>query len=115
MPQCQFQFSAVFVFQKRCTRNILRIAWEKFPVPLNHVTKTVPEGHLKGGRQVARRHPGVAQPWPAPGCCLGPPGRPRLRLFAHIIFVSGKPYAPERKSTKSSTSAVIEEPISGGF
>src|SRR4051794_10117057 len=53
--------------------------------------KTVPEGHLKGGRQVARHHPGAAQPWPAPGCCMGSPGRPRLRLFAHIISISRKP------------------------
>src|SRR3954465_15801574 len=45
----------------------------------------------EGGSQVARHHPGAAQPWPAPGCCLGPLGRPRLRLFAHIISVSGKP------------------------
>src|SRR3954468_1020113 len=49
MPQCQFMFSVVFVFQKSCTGNILGIAWEKLPVPLNHVTKTMPEGDLRGG------------------------------------------------------------------
>src|SRR3954451_19965804 len=44
-----------------------------------------------GGCQVARPHPGATRPWPAPGWHLGPPGRPRLRLFAHIFLVSGKP------------------------
>src|SRR3954447_153199 len=112
MPQCQFLFSAIFVFQKSCTGNILRIAWDKFPVPYFHVTKLEPEGDLKGGSQVARQGPGTDWPWPAPGSCLGPLGRLRLRLFAHIFSVSGKPWTPERKSTKSSTAAVIDEPIS---
>src|SRR3954468_12526322 len=39
----------------------------------------------EGGCQVARPHPGAARPWPAPGWRLGPLGRPRLRLFAHIF------------------------------
>ena len=29
MPQCQFLFSAVFVFQKSCTGNILGNGWDK--------------------------------------------------------------------------------------
>src|SRR3954447_12884662 len=44
----------------------------------------------EGGCQVARPHPGAARPWPAPGWRLGPPGNPRLRLFAHIFSVLGK-------------------------
>src|SRR3954447_17033692 len=76
MPQCQFLFSAVLVFQKSCTGNILGIARDKLPVPYNHVTKTVPEGDLMGASQVARPHPGAARPWPTPGWCLGQPGRP---------------------------------------
>ena len=115
MPQCQFLFSAIFVFQKSCTGNILGISWDKVLVPYFHVTKTVPEGDLKGGSQVARPGPGAAWPWPAPGGGLGPPGRLRLRLFVHIFSASGKPWRPERKSTKSSAAAVIDEPVSGGF
>ena len=53
--------------------------------------------------------PGLA----APGGCLGPPGIPQLRLFAHIFSVSGKPWTPEKKSTKSSVAAVIANPSSG--
>src|SRR3954452_12456335 len=109
MPQCQFLFSALFVFQKSCTGNILGIAWGQLPALLNHVTKTVSEGDLRGGCQVARPHPGAARPWPAPGWHLGPPGRPRLRLFTHVFLVSGKPEKHERKSMKSSAAAVIAE------
>src|SRR3954467_12237100 len=67
MPQCQFLFSAVFVFQKSCTRNILRIAWDKLPALLNHVTKTVSEGDLRG----AARWPDPTQARPNPGPLLG--------------------------------------------
>src|SRR4051812_42175783 len=62
MPQCQFLFSAVFVFQKSCTGNILGIAWDKLPELLNHVTKTVSVGDLRG----AARWPDPTQARPAP-------------------------------------------------
>ena len=115
MPQCQFLFSAVFVFQKSCTLNILGIARDKAPVPYFSVTKPEPEGKQQGASQVARQGPGAARPGPAPGLCLGPPGLRRLRLFAHIFSVSGKPWTPEQKSTKSSDAAVNSNPSSGGF
>src|SRR3954447_14847259 len=67
MPQCQFLFSAVFVFQKSCTENILGIARDRLSVPYNHVTKTVPEDDLRGASQVARPNPGAARPWPGLG------------------------------------------------
>src|SRR4051812_33765788 len=84
MPQCQFLFSAIFVFQKSCTENILGIARDKLPVPYNHVTKTVPEDDLRGASQVNRPHPGAARAWPASGWRLGPPGR--LRLASSPIY-----------------------------
>src|SRR3954468_12273821 len=67
MPQCQFLFSAVFVFQKSCTGNILGIAWDKLPIPYKHVTKTVPEGDLRGDA----RWPDPTQARPDPGPRLG--------------------------------------------
>src|SRR3954464_3745808 len=72
MPQCQFMFSAVFVFQKSCTGNILRIAWDKLPALLNHVTKTVSEGDLRG-----------APRWPAPTQARPAPGPRQGRVWAH--------------------------------
>src|SRR4051794_20493670 len=67
MPQCLFLFSAVFVFQKSCKGNILGISWDKLPALLNHVTKTVSEGDLRG----AARWPDPTQARPNPGPHLG--------------------------------------------
>src|SRR3954451_20242409 len=85
MPQCQFLFSAVFVFQKSCTGNILEIAWDKLPVPLNHVMKIVPEGDLRGGglpggQTPPRRGPTLARAWVASGPTRAPP-TPSLRPY----------------------------------
>src|SRR3954452_11663025 len=84
MPQCQFLFSAVFVFQKICTGNILGIERDKFPVPYNHVTKTVPEGDLRGGlpggQTPSRRGLTLARAWVASRPTRAPP-TPPLRLF----------------------------------
>src|SRR3954449_12759325 len=67
MPQCQFLFSAVFVFQKSCIGNILGIARDKLPVPYNHVTKTVPEDDWRG----PARWPDLTPARPGPGPRLG--------------------------------------------
>src|SRR3954451_21889536 len=84
MPQCQFLFSAVFVFQKSCTGNILAIARDKLPVPYNHVTKTVPEDDLRGGQPGGqtspRRGQTLSRTWVACGPTRAPP-TPPLRLF----------------------------------
>src|SRR3954462_6463797 len=65
--QCQFLFSAVFVFQKSCTENILGIERDKLPAPYNYEGKTVPENDRRGVSRVARPHPRAASPGPAPG------------------------------------------------
>src|SRR4051812_36558464 len=82
---------------------------------LKSVTKTVPEGDLKGGSQVARQGPGAACPWPAPGCCLGPPGTPSRRLFAYKspldLKVTGEsPYIHENfRSHRQCRNQVLED------
>src|SRR3954468_15981376 len=83
MPQCQFLFSVVFVFQKSCTGNILGIERDKLPAPYNYERKTVPENDRREVSQVARPHPGTASARLAPGWRLGPPWLHRLRLFAY--------------------------------
>src|SRR3954454_22277856 len=84
MPQCQFLFSAIFVFQKSCTGNILGIAWDKLSALLNHVTKTVSEGYLRGGLPGGQTPPWrgltLAHAWVASGPTRAPP-TPPLRLF----------------------------------
>src|SRR3954467_7278641 len=78
MPQCQFLFSAVFVFQKSCTENILGIARDKLSVPYNDVTKTVPEDDLRGPARWP--DPTLARPGPDPrlGGVYAHLGTPRL-------------------------------------
>ena len=113
MPQCQFLFSAVFVFQKSCTGNILGIARDKAPVPYFSVTKTKPEGEQQGASQVARQGPGAANPWPAPGLCLGPPGLRRPRPFAIYSPSRENPKHPIRNPRKVPTSPSMPKQDSG--
>src|SRR3954470_8072785 len=58
----------LFLYFRKVIQEIRRIAWDKLPVPYNHVTKTVPERDLRGG---AARWPDRTQARPDPG--------PRLR------------------------------------
>src|SRR4051812_47009899 len=87
MPQCEFLFSAVFVFQKSCTENILGIARDKNPGPYFSVTKPEPEGEQQRASRVSRDGPGAAIPGPALGVSLGPLGLHRLHSFAHCCLL----------------------------
>src|SRR3954447_10979741 len=84
MPQCQFMFSAIFVFQKTGTGNILGIAWDQLPALLNHVTKTVSKEDLRGGQPGGQTPPRqgltLARAWVASGPTRAPP-TPPLGLF----------------------------------
>src|SRR3954447_20970463 len=91
MPQCQFLFSAVFVFQKSCTGNILGIARDKNPISYFSVTKPEPEGQLKGdmwqpdmGPVLQGLGPRLAFVWPYQ-VALGPPLRPYI-LYREITL-----------------------------
>ena len=53
MPQCQFLFSAVFVFQKSYTGNILGIGRNKSRSSYFTVTKTESEGETKKRHEAA--------------------------------------------------------------
>ena len=57
MPQCQFLFSTVFVFQKSCTGNILGIARDKNPKSYFSVTKPEPEDEVQEGLEGPRQGP----------------------------------------------------------
>jgi len=92
MPQCQFLFSAVFVFQKSCTVNILGIARDKIPGSYFSVTKPEPEGEQQRANRVARHGPGAANPWPAPALCLGP--------LASVDSASSPIYSPPRENPR---------------
>ena len=53
MPQCQFLFFAIFVFQKSYIGNILGIGRNKRRSSYFSVTKTESEGETKRNREVA--------------------------------------------------------------
>src|SRR3954454_22899491 len=78
MPQCQFLFSAVFVFQKSCTKNILGIERDKLPAPYNYEGKTVPENNRRGGGSARWLDPTPARPalGPRRGGVWAHPGSP---------------------------------------
>ena len=114
MPQCQFLFSAVFVFQKSCTGNILGIARDKNPVSYFSVTKTKPEGEQQGASQVARQGPGTANPWPTPGLCLADSGTPSRRLFTYKSPSDLKVTENWPPSTKSSVAPPLPKTSFGG-
>src|SRR4051794_7920 len=75
----------------------------------------MPEGDLKGGQPGGqtppRCGPTLARAWVLSGPTRAPLTLPLCPYNLHI----GKILGPERKSTKSSAAAVIDEPISGGF
>jgi hypothetical protein len=64
MPQCQFLFSAIFVFQKSYTGNILRIGRNKSQSSYLHDTKTESKGDTEGARGQPHHWVARAIPWP---------------------------------------------------
>src|SRR4051812_29503812 len=92
MPQFQFLFSAVFLFQKSCTRNILGIARDKNPTYYFSVTKPEPEGVLKG--DTWRPDTGPARPALGPRlACVWPHQVASDSALSHI-------YSPSRKNPR---------------
>ena len=84
MPQCQFLFSAVFVFQKSCTGNILGTGRNKSRSSYFHVTKTESEGESKKRHEAAS--PALAA---GPGLATPRGGVAASRLFFDSLQVSG--------------------------
>ena len=83
MPKCQFLFSAVFLFQKSYTWNILRIWWKSIYTSLT----LIPSRTLKGVSRRATRwtpDPRVRQPLPA---CQGVVWSPRAPPYAALLTI----------------------------
>jgi hypothetical protein len=71
MPQCQFLFSAIFVFQKSYTGNILGIGRNEAQNSYfsRHETESIAE--TEEGQEVATPPGGVGAPLAAPSCGVG--------------------------------------------
>jgi hypothetical protein len=72
MPQCQFLFSAIFVFQKSYIENILGIGRNKSRSSYLPDTKTEYKGETEEGQEAATPWGGTAYPLAMPGPGVGP-------------------------------------------
>jgi hypothetical protein len=74
MAQCQFLFSAVFVFQKSYIVNILKIGQNKSRSSYFDDMKMESKGETEKGQEAATPWGGAAYPLAAPGPGVGPSG-----------------------------------------
>jgi hypothetical protein len=72
MPQCQFLFSAVFVFQKSYTGNILGIEQNESQSSYLPDTKTESKGETESSQEAATPDGGVGPPLVVPLGGVGP-------------------------------------------
>ena len=101
MPQCQFMFSAVFVFQKSCSGNILGIGRHKARSP--YFSNTHPESERESKRGQGQPHPRTVRvPLGRATTRCGAPGRPPTFPFRLYIGPDAKTLKDQASSTKSS-------------
>jgi hypothetical protein len=72
MPQCQFLFSAIFVFQKSYTGNILGIGRNKSQTSYFPDTETESKAETEEGTEVATPPGGTGPPLVAPAMVWAP-------------------------------------------
>jgi hypothetical protein len=72
MPQCQFLFSAIFVFQKSYTGNILRIGRNEAQSSYFPRHETESKAETEEGQEVATPPGGAGAPWPCHPMVWGP-------------------------------------------
>jgi hypothetical protein len=70
-----FLFSAIFVFQKSYTGNILKIGWNKSQTSYFYRSFAKTEDETEGGQRLATPQGARPSPWPCPPM-VSPPGPP---------------------------------------
>jgi hypothetical protein len=91
MPQCQFLFSGIFLFQVFTEGNILRIGQNKSQSAYLSDMKTESKGETETSQEPATPGGGAAQPLAAPPHGVGPSGAHRPRPCAYKFTSSRKP------------------------
>ena len=89
MPQCQLLFSAVFVFQKIYSENILEIGRNESTGSYFSITYTESEGDTKGTEEAATPR-GSVPPFGRATAWRGPLGFPPTSPFRLYICFIGK-------------------------
>jgi hypothetical protein len=92
MPQCQFLFSAVFMFQKSYTEIFSELDETKAKVPIFFDTRRIRKLRRRGTRGQAHHRVARPSPWPRHQV-VWPPGPPRDAALPPI-------YSPRRKNLK---------------
>jgi hypothetical protein len=80
MPQCYFPVSAVFVFQKSYTGNILGIGRNKSQSSYFSWNMTESKAETEGRQEAAAPPHGAGHPLPMLGCGVGPWSLPHAAL-----------------------------------
>jgi hypothetical protein len=103
MPQCQFLFSAVFLFQVFTEGNILRIRRNKSKIAYLSVTKTESKGETETSQEPAILGGGVAPLWPRHHMVWAPRAPTELALppINSHLRENPRPKPPSTKSTVS--------------
>jgi hypothetical protein len=111
MPQCQFPFSAIFVFQKSYIGNILRIGGNEAQNSYFPDTRRSP----KQRRRRARRqpHPLVARPWLRQGVVWAPWPPSDIALLPIKSLRRKNPKSIGAIQEKFRSAAAIEEQFQG--
>jgi hypothetical protein len=91
MPQCQFLFSAVFLFQGFTEGNILGIGQNKSQSSYFADTKTKSKGEMEKSNEPATQGGGTAYPLAVPPHGVGPSGIHRPRPSTYKFTSSRKP------------------------
>jgi hypothetical protein len=91
MPQCQFLFSTIFVFQKSYTGNILGIGQNKSQSSYFADTKMESKGETEKSYEPATPGGGATPLLATPPHGVGPSGAHRPRPYAYKFTSSGKP------------------------
>jgi hypothetical protein len=91
MPQCQFLFSAIFVFQKSYTGNILGIGRNKSQSFYFADMKTKSKGETEKSHKPATPGGGATWPLAAPPYGVGPSSAHRSHPSAYKFTSLGKP------------------------
>jgi hypothetical protein len=91
MQQCQFLFSAIFLFKVFTKGNILRIGRNKSQSSYFADTKTESKGETETSNEPTTPGGGTAHPLAAPPHGVGPSGAHRPRPSAYKFTSSRKP------------------------
>jgi hypothetical protein len=91
MPQCQFLFSAIFLFQVFTQGNILGIGRNKSQSAYLSDTKTESKGETETSQEPATPGGGAAPPLAVPAHGVGPSGAHQPCPSAYKFTLSRKP------------------------